>query len=252
MEDTDFFRKNGYVLIRNYFTQEEANKISEIADELENWEETKTKWMIYFEKNRKKSRIEHFVYYHPTLHDLLASRVYPIVDTISEKKNFLFKDKLNWKHDGGLGFRAHQDHPAWSDFDPDVYISAALFANNSTLENGCLQFGKGKNKFNMECDYNKEGIGELTNEIEDNLEWSLSETTPRDILLFDSFVPHRSDENQTTNSRRIFYFTFNDKKYGYLYNKYFLNKRKYFPPDIERTTNVNTTNNKYNIANPIV
>jgi len=252
MNDIQLYRDNGYVLLKNFFTSEEASKIVEFADELETVEEAPGKWMIFFEKNKTKSRIEHYVYYHQKLHDLLATRVYPIVDTISEKKNYLFKDKLNWKHGGGKGFGAHQDHPAWSDFEPNVYISAALFANNSTQENGCLQFGKGKHKFNKECDYNKEGMGEITSEIEETLEWSLSETTPRDLLLFDSFVPHRSYENKTHNSRRIFYFTFNDKKYGYLYNKYFLNKRKFFPPEIERNTKVNTTNNKYNIANPIV
>lgn len=252
MEDTKFFRKNGYILLKNYFTQEEANKITEIADELENWDETKDKWMIYFEKNRNKSRIEHFVYYHPTLHDLLASRVYPIVDTIFERKTFLFKDKLNWKHGGGDGFSAHQDHPAWGDFEPDIYISAALFANNSTQKNGCLQFGRGKEKMTSLCSYNKDGLGEITSDVEDKLEWNFTETTPRDLLLFDSYVPHRSYGNNTDHSRRIFYFTFNDIKYGYLYNKYFLNKKRFFPPEIERTGKIQMVDNKYNLANPIV
>ena len=28
----------------------------------------------------------------------------------------LFKDKMNWKYPKGDGFKAHQDHPAWNDF----------------------------------------------------------------------------------------------------------------------------------------
>ena len=38
----------------------------------------------------------------------------------------LFKDKLNWKHPGGKGFKPHQDHPAWNDFNPDIFYSVAF------------------------------------------------------------------------------------------------------------------------------
>ena len=62
MSDIQFFRENGYVIIKNYFTSEEASKIVEFADEIEKWDEAIGKWMIFFEKNKKKSRIEHYIY----------------------------------------------------------------------------------------------------------------------------------------------------------------------------------------------
>ena len=167
----------------------------------------------------------------------------------------LFKDKLNWKIGGGKGFKPHQDHPAWTDFPPDKFINVALFANNSTIENGCLEFGineKTKQKYTELVKYNENGTGELDSEIEDSLTWYPAITSPKDILIFDSYIPHRSKENKTQNSRRIFYFTYNEIKYGDLYDKYLEKKRIEFPPDIERTnSNIKISGNKYNLANPM-
>ena len=63
-----------------------------------------------------------------------------------------------------------------------------------------------------------------------------------------------SGENKTDHSRRIFYFTFNEEKYGNLYEKYFFKKRENFPPEIERKKNdkIKIYSNKYNLANPII
>ena len=199
-----------------------------------------------------KSRLENFVNYHNGLNDFLRNRIENIVEEIYDSKLNLLKDKLNWKFGGGKGFKAHQDQPAWIDFEPNRYVSVALFANNSTKENGCLEFSN--NSYNRTLlSYDKETTGQLSKEIEDSLDWKHIETTPRDILIFDSYAPHRSGSNNTENNRRIFYFTYNDEKYGDLYNSYLKKKREEFPPDIERDNkNINIFNNKYNLANPII
>ena len=117
-----------------------------------------------------------------------------------------------------------------------------MFANKTTKD-GCLEFGLGDKKILSVFEYDKHGQGELDSKIVNNLEWKTVETTPRDLLLFDSYIPHRSGENKTDKARRIFYFTYNEEKFGNLYNKYIENKRKYFPPNIERSTiNLRETN----------
>ena len=60
--------------------------------------------------------------------------------------------------------------------------------------------------------------------------------------MFNSFVPHKSDNNNSENSRRIMYLTFNNKSEGDYYENYNKNKRKYFPPNKD---------NKYNLGNPM-
>ena len=247
------FESEGYVIIKNFFTKEEGNNIVRYADELEEWEEKAYKWMIYFENNKKKSRIENFIQYHENLRDLLNKKIKPLVNETYGGNMLLFKDKLNWKYGKGKGFKPHQDHPAWNDFEPDRYISVALFGNECTEENGCLEFGISGNKFTSMCEYNKNGLGEILPEIEDSLKWVPATSSPRDILLFDSYVPHRSHGNRTDGSRRIFYFTFNEEKYGELFEKYLKQKRTEFPPDIERIDDsVKIIGNKYNLANPMV
>ena len=248
------FESEGYVLIKNFFSTEEATNIVKYANELEEWDEKAYKWMIYFENNKKKSRIENFIQYHENLRDLLNKKIKPLVNETYGGNMLLFKDKLNWKYGKGKGFKPHQDHPAWNDFEPDRYISVALFANECTEENGCLEFGISENKFTGMCEYNKKGLGEILPEIEDSLKWVPATSSPRDILLFDSYVPHRSHGNRTDGSRRIFYFTFNEEKYGDLFDNYLKQKRKEFPPDIERIIDdsVKIIGNKYNLANPMV
>ena len=170
----------------------------------------------------------------------------------------LFKDKINWKLPNTSGFKPHQDYLAFADFGPTFFITVALFGNNNTVENGCLEIAK--NYYQYLENYNKnikpnkeeliendkrkrilnsdpENYGNLCKEVENNLEWIRLETTPRDLLLFDSFIPHRSGYNKSDKSRINYYLTYNNKECGYLYDEYFKEKRKEFPPDFEMDAN---------------
>ena len=136
------FNKNGYVLLRNYFTQEEGDNLVKYANELEEWKEEAFKWMIYFEKNeedsRLRTRLENFLEFHPELKQLFKTKLHPLVNNICETQMNLFKEKMNWKNPNGKGFRPHQDQPAWTDFPPKRFVSLAIFGNNATVANGCL------------------------------------------------------------------------------------------------------------------
>lgn len=247
------FDQHGFVILKDILNNHQANLVTTIGNELENFPEQKGKWMIYFESNdnKKRARLENFINYHPTLKSLLYEQIMPIVNNIINKDLLLFKDKMNWKRPLGKGFKSHQDQPAWTDFKPDIFYTVALFIDTSTKEKGCLEFVNNFNKKEI-IPYNEEGNGGLKTDIEDSLEWNVEETTPRDILIFNSFVPHRSGDNKTNESRRILYFTFNSKEYGDLYDMYFKKKREEFPPDIERENkDINILGNKYNLANPI-
>ena len=252
-KEKEYYKKYGYVVLKDYFTNEEANNIVRYADELENWNEVKGKWMIYFEENKQKSRIENFKNYHSEINRLLELKLNPLINAFHNTEMELFKDKLNWKYSGGKGFKPHQDQPAWSDLPPTFYSSVALFANNTTKKNGCLEFAKDQLTLRTILPYNEDTDGKLKDHVVDNLSWETLETTPRDVLIFNSYIPHKSDMNTTNNSRRIFYFTYNYKKEGNYYDMYLEKKREYFPPDIERdnTKKIPLDANKYNLANPI-
>lgn len=242
--------ENGFVKLSNFLTQEQGEQIVEWGDELNHIKETPGKWMIYFESNGNRSRIENFLSFKPTLQHFVENVLQPLLEETIGQKVCLFKEKMNWKHGYGKGFAPHQDHPAWSDFTPSKYYTVAVFADNTTIENGCLEFVENKN--GQLLPYDEEGNGGILNSGE--LDWKHVTTTPRDILIFDSFAPHRSGDNQTNGSRRIFYFTFNLESEGCFYDGYISQKRKNLPPRAEREAGktYNTMGNKYNLANPIV
>ena len=57
---------------------------------------------------------------------------------------------------------------------------------------------------------------------------------PGDVVFFDSFVPHRSAPNLSRHDRRALYVTWNRLREGDHRARYFADKRRSFPPDIER------------------
>ena len=249
--------RNGY-FSKDYFNKK-CKYIVKCANDYRNmkrpqingWYIAKMRWN---DNLKKRSRIENITKYHNGVDKLLKHRVDTTLKILNGDDMVLFKDKLNWKFGGNQGFNAHQDQYAWSDFPPNKFVSVALFGNNSTIENGCLEFAYGCVDRHYLMDANYDNLGELTNEVESKLKWVPIETTPRDMLIFDSYVPHRSGPNLTDKDRRIFYFTYNNKYYGNFYDEYFDRKRKEFPPDFERGNDkkIITTGSKYNVANPFV
>lgn len=240
----------GFLLLKDYFDEETSKRITRWGDEIEEWEEMSGKWMIYNEQSETplRSRIENFIGYHPELEEFVNHKIKPLLEKEISRKVHLFKDKMNWKRAGGKGFAPHQDHPAWSDFPSEIFWTVALFVDSSTEENGCLEFSPFRG--NEILEYDQEGNGGLIGEFD----WKTYPTTPSDILIFNSFTPHRSGPNLSDGSRRIFYFTYNPSEDGDFYREYNQKKREELPPDIEREEGkeYKIFGNKYNLANPIV
>lgn len=246
----DSMKKNGFALFKDFFTEEEGQLVQTCADAHDATPETPGKEMIYFEDDGLKSRIENFLKFNSEFREFAQQRVQPVVENLVGDKVVPFKDKMNWKRPGGKGFHAHQDHPAWDDFPPKIYYSAALFADYATVANGCLEFAYGRHTEGI-FEYNKDGNGGITRE--DEFDWEYIEAGPRDLLVFNSFAPHRSAENTTDGSRRIFYITYNCAAEGDYHQAYLDRKRELFPPPAERKAGqvIHTEGNKFNLANPM-
>jgi len=59
-------------------------------------------------------------------------------------------------------------------------------------------------------------------------------TRAGDAVFFDSYTPHASGPNLTAERRRVLYVTYNRRSAGDHRERYYADKRKSFPPDIER------------------
>jgi ectoine hydroxylase-related dioxygenase (phytanoyl-CoA dioxygenase family) len=97
----------------------------------------------------------------------------------------------------------------------------------SQPESGCLEIAAGRHKEGL--------LGEEWRPLDAHgLALAPVPTDPGDVVFFDSFVPHESAPNRTAAPRRILYVTYSRADAGDHRVRYFADKRRDFPPDIER------------------
>jgi ectoine hydroxylase-related dioxygenase (phytanoyl-CoA dioxygenase family) len=63
-------------------------------------------------------------------------------------------------------------------------------------------------------------------------------TSPGDVVFFDCYAPHASEPNRSDQTRRLYFATYNRASAGDHLARYYADKRKSFPPDIEREPGV--------------
>lgn len=148
----------------------------------------------------------------------------------------LFKDKCNYKNPGGGAFPPHQDITAYRHFNTQYQITAAIMLDYAVIANGALEMASYWKVAPEGTPFNKtprgnlpllpsyvggRRNGDIVDELSSRMKWELIEAVPGDIILFDSYVPHRSGPNDSTVSRRVLFFTFNLASEGDLYSKYY-------------------------------
>lgn len=250
------WQAHGYCVVRDLLDEPSRQLLLTWADEMSAWPEQPGQWMKYFEKTdsneRQLCRVEHFIEYHSGWADLInGPAVRSILNQLFGEPAQLFKEKLNYKLPGGGGFLPHQDAPAFTQFGQDFHITMMVAVDPSTLENGCLHVQPGG--------YHKQGVlpqtagGALDAAVYANYEWLPVPCNTGDLIFFDSYIPHFSKKNNSTQPRRAAYVTFNPESAGDKRAQYYRDKREKFPPECERDPNVDYTRFKhvYNLANPI-
>ena len=235
--DIEAMRRDGFVVARNFFTAKQVQDFSRWTNELAHAPEVSGSHWVYHEASsadpaqRVMQRIENFCPFHAGFAALIErGALRDWAGALMGGPVVLFKDKINFKMPGGAGFLAHQDQQAgWSVYAP-IFVTAMVSIDATTFENGCLemeprQHGKGL-------------IGQEWTPLEDSqLNLVALPTEPGDVIFFDSFVPHASKPNLTSQARRVLYLTFNLASYGDQRERYFADKHAVFPPDVDRDAN---------------
>ncbi len=230
------FGRDGFLVVRGLFAPAAVEQIRRWTDEVQRWPETAGRHMMYFETSetgeRILNRMENVLPYHAGFRGLATGR--ELAGSCAQllgEPVLLFKDKINFKLPGGGGFEAHQDVQAgWSRY-ARLHVTALVAVDRATLANGCLE---------MAADFHgsHELIGQewepLTAAQLAGLHWIHIEAEPGDAVFFDSFIPHRSAPNRTSEARRVLYYTYNRASEGDHLAQYYADKRASYPPDIER------------------
>jgi 2-aminoethylphosphonate dioxygenase len=234
------YRRDGFLVCRGLFGPDEVARLRQATVEVQGWPERPGVWMVYGEKSLQDSerrlinRIENFYPYHAGFKALFdGEKLLGRVDDLFGEPAVLFKDKINFKLAGGDGFKPHQDQQAgWSTY-ADLFITAMVSIDSTTAENGCLELCAGQHTRGL--------LGEewkpLTDDDMRQLGGRAVPTRPGDAVFFDSYTPHASSPNLTAERRRVLYITYNRRSAGDHRVQYFADKRKSFPPDIERDPN---------------
>jgi len=230
------WRLHGFLVVRGVYDAERMSGITKWVDDIQNWPETTGEHMMYFENSLTNpdawilNRVENFVPYHDQIATLFDSDLRAACGRLFGEEAVLFKEKINFKLPGGGGFDAHQDAQAgWETYAP-LYITATVIVDPATAENGCLELAH--------WDHREALVGDLWEPLEGDqlagVEFVPYPAEPGDVLFFDSYLPHRSAPNMTTDPRRVLYVTYNKASDGDHREQYYADKRQSYPPDIER------------------
>jgi 2-aminoethylphosphonate dioxygenase len=237
VEEVARLQRDGYLVARNFFNAAEVGQLLRWTEELQTAPEVSGRHWVYREDSvttpgkRVIQRIENFCPYHEGFDR--AIREGPLVRWTAALMGgpvVLFKDKINFKMPGGAGFKAHQDQQAgWSAY-ASLFITVLLGIDDATPENGCLEVVAGAHRQGL--------IGEEWKPIPDDVMARLPAkplpTRRGDVVFFDSYVPHASQPNLTDRPRRVLYVTYNRAAEGDQRARYYADKHRNFPPDIER------------------
>jgi 2-aminoethylphosphonate dioxygenase len=234
------YKNNGYLVCKDFFKKKDIKNLIKWTDEVENFEETRGKWMKYYDpslKNKRNfilTRIENFIEYHNKFKKfILSKKILKELKKIFGSEVVLFKDKINFKYPGSKGFKAHQDATIWKGmYGIKSFFTMVVSIDHSNKKNGRLEIAKKKDKIGLIGD----GWKEMPKKIENKISWTPINTAPGDLIFFNDYTPHRSSNNLSNKRRRMLFLTFNNKNNGNHKTKHFKDKRKNFPPNFERET----------------
>lgn len=236
MEQLAAFARDGFVCVPAFFGAGETEEIRGWIDELTARKEEPGRHWVYHEPSLDDppqlliQRIEKFADVDPRFAQLFSGRLYSAVGQLLGERAELFKEKINYKMAGAPGFKPHQDAQAgWSVY-ASYFVTALVAVDACTLENGCLEMAAGEHRRGLLTEEWKP----LDEATVARLDFRPVPAQPGDALFFDSFAPHRSGPNHTAHQRRVLYVTYNRASEGAQRERYFADKHRSFPPDIER------------------
>ena len=221
------FHQEGFLIVRNALNADDIARLSTMADDLAALSPgMDCPWMMHHEMTSRGDvqicRVENFCKSQTQWGKLAFGVVQDLASQAFGESAVLFKDKLNFKAPGGGGFLLHQDATAYA---PDElanrHISVRLAVDESMENNGPLEIAPGRHR---------EGIlphidGVIGDAEQAFMAFEQVLVAPGEVVLFDSYLPHRSFANDSDSWRRSAYLTYNPESQGDLHAAYYEKKQ---------------------------
>ncbi|KAL7904830.1 hypothetical protein GGI35DRAFT_472039 [Trichoderma velutinum] len=231
-EQVAFFKANGYLIVPDILNDAETVEVQKWAQEVHDWTPTaESQFMPYEEINSRGEtvlcRTENYADSHEGFNGLLrGEKLLGLLEELSGEPMYLFKEKINYKLAGSGGFAPHIDAVAYNHIKDVKHLTILLAVDKSTLNNGGLEVVD--TSHNMDIPLNVEDHC-ITNEWVDSHDWKPVELEPGQLLIFTSYLAHRSGPNHSDENRKALYATYNRASEGDLHQDYYELRKKEWP-----------------------
>jgi len=198
-------------------TDAETNALAGWVDTVESWPVGSHVWGQYAEQITDRvavCRTENVSRCHPGVAALVEGPLREVATGALREAACAFKDKINYKHPGGAGFRPHQDRLAY----PGVarVLSILVAIDECTTESGCLWLAEGVDEALPTDDR-----GVVRDDVVGSLRWEPAELAAGDAVLLDGLAPHYSEPNRGDRSRRVLVASYAPASEHYSRNHYY-------------------------------
>lgn len=204
------FNRDGYIVIKNFFSKEEVDKMysTAIADDV-----MRKNALDLNDQSGKKTRLSLWftpgndVFGYMTRSKRMIDAITPLLDSDSPVCHFHSKLMQKEPRVGGA-WEWHQDYGYWYKNQfmfPDQLISVMVALTHANKQNGCLQVIKGSHKLGrVNHGFAGEQVGAdmtMVNNALQTMPLIYSELNPGDALIFHSNLLHRSEANLSEHPR---------------------------------------------------
>jgi len=232
--EVESYKKDGFYQAPGSFSPKELAEFEKCLDDISLSENGEEFQHVYRENpldiQSNIRRIENICVVHESF-DRLSLEIADMVACLFGEKAVLFKDKINFKYPGGEGYEAHRDGQfwwkgpggkmmhGWNEYARE-FINAAIFLDDTSEHNGCLEIAKGKHIIEDQQELSNPDLIERF----DDLEFSPIPANAGDIIFFNAMLPHRSKPNNSDSPRRVIFLTYNRASEGDQRQRYFSDK----------------------------
>jgi len=204
------FKKDGYILLKGFFSKEEVDKMysTAVADDV-----MRKNALDLNDQSGKKTRLSLWftpgndVFGYMTRSRRMIDAITPLLDSDSPVCHFHSKLMQKEPRVGGA-WEWHQDYGYWYKNQfmfPDQLISVMVALTAANKQNGCLQVIKGSHKLGrVNHGFAGEQVGAdmtMVNNALQTMPLIYCELDPGDALIFHSNLLHRSEANLSDNPR---------------------------------------------------
>lgn len=217
-EDVEFYKENGYLLVKGVFNQQEVEEMRQAVEEIiiraaEAKADRNDQWRGDFlpPEELKKLVLKgfHDVHYHDAafMRAVIHPKMAAVLQQIIGPNVQLHHSKMLVKPpENGAAFPMHQDHPYFP-HEKHSMLAASVHLDYADEENGCLRVIPGSHRTGS--------IPHVGQHYLNHKEYPVKEGTPcvaeaGDVLFFNYLTIHGSESNKSSRTRRNVLFQYRD------------------------------------------